>query len=391
MGLRGLLADISICGDTGMIPIARPHIGDEEIQAVLQVLSSGQLAQGPKVREFEQQFADFCGAKYAVATSSGTTALHIAALAHGIGPGDEVITTPFSFVASANCVLYTGARPVFADIEPDFFTINPDAIKEKITSKTKAILPVHLYGQPCDMDAITEIAAQHNLLIIEDACQAHGAIYKGKPVGSFGTACYSFYPTKNMTTIEGGMLTTNDAQIAEQARLIRDHGSPQRYHHIMLGYNFRMTDLQAAIGLAQLGKLNAWNEKRRQNAAFLTGQLSQIDGIVTPNIREGATSVFHQYTIRIPNRDRAIRTLKEQEIGFGVHYPTPIYRQPYYQDLGYQDHLPEVERACAEVLSLPVHPSLSEEDLERIVAALREHGSGELSQPEVISAFVRNR
>jgi perosamine synthetase len=358
-----------------MISIARPSIGDAEVQAVLAVLSSGQLAQGPKVREFEQQFADFCGAKYAVATSSGTSALHIAALAHGIGPGDEVITTPFSFIASANCILYTCGRPVFADIEPDYFTIDPNSIEEKITPRTKAILPVHLYGQPSDMGAISEIAAKHNLIIIEDACQAHGAVYKGKPVGSFGTACYSFYPTKNMTTIEGGMITTDDAQIAEQARLIRDHGSPQRYHHVMLGYNFRMTDLQAAIGLAQLNQLDAWNEKRRENASYLTSKLSQIAGIGTPHIREGCISVFHQYTIRISDRDCLIQKLKECGIGYGIHYPTPIYRQPFYQNLGYTDHLPAVESACLEVLSLPVHQGLSDEDLQSIIDALLKYSS----------------
>jgi len=268
-----------------MIPIAKPIIGEEEKEAILEVIASGQLVQGTKVHEFEERFAELCGVEYAVATSSGTTALHIAMLAHQIGPSDEVVTSPFSFIASANCALYAGARPVFVDIEPDFFTIDPAKIEEHITPKTKAIIPVHLYGQACDMDAIAEIAEKRHLAIIEDACQAHGATYKGRPVGSFGTACYSLYATKNMTTIEGGMLVTNDAEVAERARLLRNHGSPKTYQHVMLGYNMRMTDLTAAIGLVQLDKLAGWNSIRQANAAYLTEKLSAIEGVVTPKIR----------------------------------------------------------------------------------------------------------
>jgi perosamine synthetase len=353
-----------------MISIAKPIIGKDEERAILEVLASGQLVQGPKVREFEARFAELCGVEHAVATSSGTTALHIAMLAHQIGPSDEVITSPFSFIASANCVLYVGARPVFVDIEPDFFTIDPAKIEEKITPKTKAIIPVHLYGQACDMDAIVAIAEKHHLAIIEDACQAHGAIYKGRPVGSFGTACYSLYATKNMTTIEGGMLVTNDAQVAERARLFRNHGSPKTYQHVILGYNMRMTDLSAAIGLVQLEKLKEWNSIRRANAACLSEGLSKIEGVTTPKIRADAEHIFHQYTIRIPDRDNAAQKLREKGIGVGIHYPTPIHKQPLYQDLGYNDVLPVAEDACREVLSLPVHPSLSREDLDSIVQAV---------------------
>jgi dTDP-4-amino-4,6-dideoxygalactose transaminase len=305
-----------------------------------------------------------------VATSSGTSALHIALLAHQIGPGDEVITSPFSFIASANCALYVGARPVFVDIEPDFFTIDPTRMEERITAKTRAIIPVHLYGQACDMDAIVEIARKHHLAIIEDACQAHGATYKNRPVGSFGTACYSLYATKNITTIEGGMLVTNDLQIAERARLIRNHGSPRTYEHVMLGYNMRLTDLAAAIGLAQLKHLKKWNSIRRENAAYLTAKLSSIEGIVTPKVRDQAEHVFHQYTIRISDRDNSAQKLREKGVGVGIHYPTPIYKQPLYQDLGYCDVLPIVEAACHEVLSLPVHPSLSKDDLDHIIQAV---------------------
>ena len=275
-----------------MIPIAKPILGKDEEKAILDVIASGQLVQGPKVHEFEARFAELCGVEYAVATSSGTTALHIAMLAHQIGPSDEVITSPFSFIASANCVLYVGARPVFIDIEPDYYTIDPTKIEAKITPRTRAIIPVHLYGQACDMDPIVEIANKHHLAIIEDACQAHGATYKGRPIGSFGTACYSLYATKNITTIEGGMLVTNDLQIAERARLIRNHGSPKSYQHVMLGYNMRMTDLAAAVGLVQLTKLKEWNLTRRANAAYLSKYLS--NSLFRKNYKFSIISKFFQ-------------------------------------------------------------------------------------------------
>ncbi len=353
-----------------MIPIAKPILGKDEEKAILDVIASGQLVQGPKVHEFEARFAELCGVEHAVATSSGTTALHIAMLAHQIGPSDEVITSPFSFIASANCVLYVGARPVFIDIEPDYYTIDPTKIEAKITPRTRAIIPVHLYGQACDMDPIVEIANKHHLAIIEDACQAHGATYKGRPIGSFGTACYSLYATKNITTIEGGMLVTNDLQIAERARLIRNHGSPKSYQHVMLGYNMRMTDLAAAVGLVQLTKLKEWNLTRRANAAYLSKYLSNIKGVVPPKIRTDAEHVFHQYTVRIPDRDNSAQKLREKGIGVGIHYPTPIHKQPLYQDLGYRDLLSVAEAASREVLSLPVHPSLTRDDLDIIIQAV---------------------
>jgi perosamine synthetase len=353
-----------------MIPIAKPLIGEEEEKAILEVIASGQLVQGPRVREFEERFAEYCGVSHAVATSSGTTALHIAVLAHQVGPSDEVITSPFSFIASANCALYVGARPVFVDIEPDYFTIDPTKVEERITEKTKAIIPIHLYGQPCEMDAIVEIARKHHLAIIEDACQAHGAKYKGHSIGSFGTACYSLYATKNITTIEGGMILTNDLQIAERARLLRNHGSPRTYEHVILGYNMRMTDLAAAIGLVQLKNLDEWNSIRCEHAAFLSSNLSKIKGVVTPKVRDHSEHVFHQYTIRIGDRDNSAQKLREKGVGVGIHYPTPIHKQPLYKELGYTDVLPEAETASREVLSLPVHPSLTQEDLEFIVQAV---------------------
>lgn len=351
-----------------MIPIAQPLIGEEEKEAVMAVLGSGMLAQGPKVEEFERAFAAMCGVRYAVATSSGTTALHLALLAHDIGPGDEVITSPFTFIASANAILFVGARPVFVDIDESSYNIDPSLIEARITPRTKALLPVHLFGNPCDMEAIMAIAARHGLVVIEDAAQAHGASINGKKVGSFGTGCFSFYPTKNMTTAEGGMVTTNDEQVAERVRLLRNHGMKRRYYHDCLGYNFRMTELQAALGLVQLAKLEVFNQKRIANARYLT---EHLQGVVTPQVRDGYRHVFHQYTIRVQgNRDQMVEQLREQGIGVGIYYPLPVHQQPIYRELGYTDRLPVAEAISQQVLSLPVHPALSQADLERIAEAV---------------------
>ena len=355
-----------------MISIAKPVIEAEEKQAVLEVLDSGVLAQGPRVAAFEQAFAEMCGVKHAIATSSGTTSLHTALLAHGIGEGDEVITTSFTFIASANSILYTGAKPVFVDIRPDTFNIDPALIEAAITERTKAIMPVHLFGLSCDMDAILAIAKKHDLLIIEDACQSHGATYKGKRLGSFGTGAFSLYPTKNMTSAEGGMITTNDDALDAECRIIRQHGMRRRYYHDDLGFNFRMTDVHAAIGLEQLKKLERFNKARQRNAAFLSEHLR---GVTVPVVPEGCEHVYHQYTIRVPDgkRDALIEHLKQQEIGCGVYYPVPVHKQSYYtKELKYDQSLPEAERAAAEVLSLPVHPSLSPADLESIVSAVND-------------------
>jgi dTDP-4-amino-4,6-dideoxygalactose transaminase len=369
-----------------MIPIAKPMIGSEEINAVAETMESGGLAQGPRVQAFEERFADYIGVSHAVATSSGTAGLHIALLARGIGAGDEVVTTPFSFIATANAVLFTGARPVFADIGEDY-NIDPEEILQAITPKTKAVLPVHLYGCPAGMKAIREIAEDHNLAIIEDACQAHGATYDGKKVGSFGTGVFSFYPTKNMTTGEGGMITTDDHEIAKRARMLRDHGSSKRYVHEMLGYNLRMTDMGAAIGLVQLTKLDDFNSGRRMNAAHLTGELKRVLGIITPDDVPG--HVFHQYTMRVSGgdggrgiagdgdggvtRDDLVAYLGEKGVGTGVYYPIPIHKQPLYRKLGFEDSLPVSERFADEVLSLPVHPAVSEADLAYIIKTIKEY------------------
>ena len=363
-----------------MIPIARPLIGDEEKAAVLAVLDSGLLAQGARVRALEERFAALCGVREAVATSSGTTALMTALAAHGIGQGDEVITTPFSFIATANAILFSGARPVFADVREADFNIDPALIEARVTPRTRAIMPVHLYGQLCDMAAITAVAARHGLVIIEDAAQAHGAGLDGRKAGGFGTGCFSFYATKNITTGEGGMITTDDADIAEKARRFRSHGEASRYLSDSLGGNFRMTDILAAIGIVQLGKLAERNERRRANAAFLT---KRLQGVITPEERPGCYHVYHQYTVRVPaaddtatRRDALAAKLAAAGVQTAIHYPTPIHRQPYYQGLGYRDELPVAERLANEVLSLPVHPALSRDDLETIVCAVNEAAGG---------------
>jgi len=356
------------CGGDLLIPIARPVIGEDEKQAVLRVLESGQLAQGRLVREFEEAFAQWLGVRQAVAVSSGTAALMLALQAHGIGPGDEVITTPFSFIATANAVLYVGARPVCAYVRSDDFNIDPAEVEGRMTPRTKAILPVHLYGHPAPMAEIMSIAQRHDLLVVEDAAQAHGAQLNSRKVGTFATACFSFYPTKNMTTGEGGMVTTDDSQIADLLRKLRDQGQAALYHHELLAYNWRMTEIAAAMGRAQFRRLDELNERRRRNADFLSQRLK---GVITPVEREGYRHVYHQYTVRVPQRrDALLEHLRERGIGTRIYYPTPIHQQPVYRKLGYEDDLPIAQRLAAEVLSLPVHPSLTADELERIVESV---------------------
>jgi dTDP-4-amino-4,6-dideoxygalactose transaminase len=356
------------------VPIAKPIIGDEEIESVVEVLKSGMIAQGPKVDEFEQKFAEWVGAEYGIAVNSGTAALHTALLACGVGEGDEVITSPFTFIASGNSIVYTGARPVFADIDLKTYTLNPDAIEGLITENTKAILPVQLYGQSADMDRINEIAEKHGLIVIEDAAQAHGATCNGQKVGSLGDmSCFSFYPTKNMTTSEGGIITTDDEDLAESAKMFRAHGASVRYHHDAIGYNFRMTDISAAIGLAQLEKIDEFNDKRIANAAYLNEGLMDVDGIITPYCAEGSKHVYHQYTIMVEkgNRDEWVDIINDYGVGTGIHYPIPLYNQPIYRSLGFEGHCPNAELAADNVISLPVHPSLTEEDLDTVIEAVK--------------------
>ena len=348
-----------------MIPVAQPLLGPEEYEAVLTVLKSGLMAQGEQVAAFERSFAELCHTKEAIAVSSGTAALHLALLAHGIGPGDEVITSAFSFAATGNTILLVGATPVFVDIERDTYNLDPELVEQAITPRTRAIMPVHLYGNPADLQRLASLAAAHGLILIEDACQAHLASVQGKPVGSFGTGCFSFYPTKNMTTGEGGMVTTDDPEIAERIRLLRSHGQSQRYNHVAIGYNMRMTDIQGAIGNAQIKKLEGFNARRIQNADYLTEKLR--DFVSTPVARPGHRHVYHQYTIRAGgDRDQWVKTLAERGIGTGIHYPRPIHKQPYYIEQGFDVSLPEAEAAAGEVICLPVHPALTNEDLERV-------------------------
>lgn len=351
-----------------MIPISKPFIGEEEKKAVMEVLDSGMLVQGPRTAQLEEKFAAVCGVPHAIATSNGTTALHIALLAHGIGPGDEVITTPFTFMASISSILYTGARPVFVDIDAETFNLDVSQVEDAITPRTRAIMPVHLYGYPCDMDVLTGIAGYHDLALIEDSAQAVGAAFKGKPTGSFGTGCFSLYATKNVMSGEGGMITTSDPALARKCRMIRNHGMERRYYHDMLGYNFRLSDLHAAIGLAQMDRLADFTAKRRANAAYLN---AHITSVVTPKVKPGYEHVWHQYTVRVDggrDRDAAVKQLNDNGVGTGIFYPVPAYRQTPLIELGFGNvSLPVTEQAVKEVISLPVHPQLTQADLEKIV------------------------
>ncbi len=353
------------------IPAAKPLIGDEERAAVDAVLASGMIAQGPQVKAFEEEFgAQMTPGRTCVAVNSGTAGLHLGLLAAGIGPGDEVIVPSFTFAATGNSVALTGATPVFADIELDHFCLDPGSIRAAITPRTKAVMPVHLYGHPANMDAIAAIAAEHGLMIFEDAAQAHGAELHGQKVGTFGTfAMFSLYPTKNMTSGEGGMVSCDSEDVARRVRLLRNQGMERQYANELVGFNARLTDIHAAIGRVQLTKVGAWTQQRRDNAAYLS---EHLEGVITPTVAEGATHVYHQYTIRVEgDRDAIVTALREEHgVGSGVYYPIPNHRlvslAPYAPGL----ELPITEEAAASVISLPVHPALSAEDLERIVTAV---------------------
>ncbi len=354
-----------------MIPAAKPIVGEEERAAVDAVLASGMLAQGAEVASFEQEFSEQLtpGAEV-VAVNSGTSALHIGLLASGIGEGDEVIVPSFTFAATGNSVALTGASPVFADIEPDYFCLDPDSIRASITERTKGIMPVHLYGHPANMVEIRKIAEEFGLQIFEDAAQAHGASLNGEMVGTFGSfAGFSLYPTKNMTSGEGGMISTKDPQIARRARLLRNQGMEVQYQNELVGLNNRMTNIHAAIGRVQLRKLEGWTKIRQENAAFLNANL---EGVVVPPVAEGAVHVYHQYTIRVADdRDGFANALREEyKVGCGVYYPIPNHRLPSLAHFAPGLELPNTEAAAKEVISLPVHPSLCQEDLDRIVEAV---------------------
>lgn len=350
------------------IPAARPIIGDDERAAVDAVLASGMLAQGGEVAAFEDEFTvALADGRHAIAVNSGTSGLHLGLLAAGVGPGDEVIVPSFTFAATANSVALTGATPVFADIEPQYFCLDPAAVEAAITPHTVGIMPVHLYGHPANLPELRAVADRHRLRLFEDAAQAHGAKLGDQRVGTEGDfAMFSLYPTKNMTSGEGGMVLTADDEIARRMRLLRNQGMEHQYQNELIGFNARMTNIHAAIGRVQLRKLATWTVQRQENAKFLDENLR---GVSTPPVAPDAVHVYHQYTIRVAeDRDGFAQALRDEyAIGSGVYYPIPNHRLPSF---GLQLDLPRTELAAAEVLSLPVHPSLTREDLERIVDAV---------------------
>ncbi|MGC8997998.1 MAG: DegT/DnrJ/EryC1/StrS family aminotransferase [Candidatus Bathyarchaeia archaeon] len=362
-----------------MIPINAPQIGEEEVEAVVKVLKSGiltnALGAGPMVRRFEEDFARFVEAKHAIAVNSGTAALHMALAAVDVKQGDEVVLPSFTFVATAETVVLAGAKPVFVDIDPETYNISPEAVKKALTKRTRAIVAVDLYGTPADLKPIREIADEHGLKVIEDAAQAHGATYNGKPVGAYAdAACWSFYASKNMTTGEGGMITTNDDDVAEKLRLIRSHGEKEKYKSILLGHNYRMPEMEAALGIVQLKKLPKFLEKRRENAERLTAKLRHLKNLQLPLEPKGCRNSWYLYTVRVKDADRAkrdavVKKLKGEGVGAEVYYPWPIHLMPYYRKFG-KERLPETEKASEQVFSLPVHPGVTAEQVNFIGEAV---------------------
>jgi perosamine synthetase len=354
-----------------LIQIAKPLIGNEETTAVTEAMLSGQLASGKQVADFEAMFSEYLGVKYAVATCNGTTALHAALLAAGIGARDLVVTTPFSFIATSNGIVYTGAVPVFADIDEDSFNIDPREIELIARNrKVKAVVIVHLFGNPCDMERIEYICSKYGIALIEDCAQAHGAEYKGKKAGTFGrVSIFSFYPTKNMTTGEGGMIVTDDEEVYESSRKLINHGQSGRYNHVLLGYNFRMTDISAAIGIQQLKKLEGFNSRRISNAQRYMKEINN-PLITLPKAEAGCKHVYNQFTVTCSERDRLMEHLASKEIGYGIYYPSTIPSQPLYRELGLQCSCEKAEKACKQVLSLPVHPALEKWEADKVIEAV---------------------
>lgn len=361
-------------------------IKDEIDGAIQDVIDHGKFAMGEQVKKFEEEFARFCGVKYAVGTSSGTTALFLSLKALDIGSGDEVITTPFTFVATAESIIQVEAKPVFVDIEEKSYNIDVNRIENALTSKTRAIIPVHLYGQPAALGPILEIARRYNLKVIEDAAQAHGAGYNSKlkikneklrwkKMGGFGDlGCFSFYPAKNLGAYgDGGMVTTNDEGLAEKIRLLRDHGRKEKYHYLIHGYNFRLDNLQAAILRVKLRHLEKWNQRRRENALIYTRFLKDTS-VITPQVEEYARPVYHLYVIRTKQRDKLQIALKQKGVAAGIHYPLPLHLQKAFSDLGYKEgDFPIAEKCAKEVLSLPMFPELTEKEIKKIAEVVKEN------------------
>ena len=365
-----------VIGVSDVIHLAKPFFGDEEKQAVMDVLDSGMIASGAAVEEFQSKFTRYCGVKYGIAASSGTTALEVMLRAAGIGNGDKVLTTPFSFIASTNCILYTGAMPVFADIDPHTFNISPETVEEKLKTDpdVRAILIVHLFGHPCDMDAFVTLAEKYDVLLFEDCAQAHGALYKGKKAGSFGCAsAFSFYPTKNMTTSEGGIVVTDNEDLAERAKLLINHGMKVRYYHDEIGYNYRMTNIAAAIGLRQLEKLEGFNQKRGEIASFYGNEIHN-PLVSHPVSQSYGSHCFHQYSILVfdGKRDALVKHLNDKKIACGVFYPVSIPEQACYRHMNFETDFTVTDKIKKEILSLPMHPQLTEEDLCAVAEAVNQ-------------------
>jgi dTDP-4-amino-4,6-dideoxygalactose transaminase len=343
--------------------------------AIAEVIDSAAFAGGPVVTQFEAEFAAFCGSRYAIGLGSGTEALWLALLACDIGPGDEVITVPNTFMATAEAITYTGAKPVFVDIDPRTYTMDPSQLQAALTGRTKAIIPVHLFGQTADLDPILAFGRQHGLFVIEDAAQAHGSEYKGRKAGSLGHAgCFSFYPGKNLGAFgEAGAVVTNDEELQEKIRILRDHGQVRKYYHAMIGWNCRMDGIQAAILRVKLRHLASNNQLRRTHAEFYNQSFAEVGEIVTPAEAVNRRHVYHIYAVRTPERDDMLRLLAEKNIGCAIHYPVAIHLQEAYQGLGYSEgDFPISERACAEVLSLPMYPELTETQLLLVSDAVKE-------------------
>lgn len=349
-------------------------IHNEITAALRQVFESAAFAGGPFVERFEQEFASFCGCKFAVGVGSGTTALWMALLALGVRRGDEVITVPNTFIATCEAISFCGAKPVFVDIDETTYNMDPDLLKDAITPRTKAIIPVHLYGQMADMDRIMEIARAHGLLVIEDACQAHGAEYKGRRAGTIGdVGCFSFYPGKNLGAYgEAGAIVTNNSELAEKLRMLRDHGQVKKYYHSVVGWNGRMDGMQAAVLSVKLKYLAAWNEARRRNAQLYNELLASMDGVITPAEADYARHIYHIYAIRVENRDAFMSDLAQKDIGCGIHYPLPIHLQEAYRFLGHEKgSFPVVERCAGELVSLPMFAELTREQIEKVCQEIR--------------------